>query len=91
MTKKEKIFKALWHKHTELILAHIYQKGEVKFEELVKEFPKLCSSAIRIITNRLVRAKLIKSIIDKSSTDKRKRVYIIADETAVIAILELEL
>lgn len=91
MTRKERIFKALWHTHTELVLAYIYQNEAVSSEELRAAFPKLCSSAIRLITNRLSRAGLIKSCIDKTSLDKRSRVFKIKDESAVIAILELEL
>lgn len=90
MTYKEKIFKIMYHKHTEDILAYIYTSVSVSFKELCENFSNLSPSAIRLITNRLSSIKLIKSIQDFRSDDKRAKVYVINNETAVISILEME-
>lgn len=91
MTRKEKIFKTMYHKHTEAILAYIYTNVSVSFKEICENFSNLAPSVVRQITNRLSSAKLIKSIRDFRSEDKRAKVYVIKDETTVISILELEL
>lgn len=91
MTKKERVFKALWKKGSEEVLAYIYQYYPVNFEEICAKFDTLSPSSIRKITNRLVRAHLIKNKKDKRFDDKRARAFVIDDENAVIAILELEL
>lgn len=90
MTRKEKIFKTMYHKHTESILAYIYTNVSVSFKEICENFPNLTPSVIRQITNRLSAAKLIKSIRDVRSEDKRAKVYVIKNETATISILEME-
>lgn len=90
MTKKERIFKALWHVNAEVVLDCIYRKKRISFKELSAEFPRICRSSLRLITNRLVRAKLIRSVKNVQSCDKRKRVYVIKDLASVETILNLK-
>lgn len=91
MNRKQKIFKAMWRKNAEEILAYVYQNETASFEELVQNFPTTSASSIRKITNLLTYAGLIKSVRNKQSEDKRAKHYIIADETATIAVLEFEI
>lgn len=90
MNRKQKIFKAMWRKNADEILAYIYQRDGVPFEELVNNF-KTSASSVRKITNLLTYAGLIKSVRNKLSEDKRAKHYIIADESATIAVLEFDI
>lgn len=91
MNRKQKIFKAMWRKNAEEVLAYIYQHEKASFEELEQNFPNTSASSIRKITNLLTYAGLIKSVRNKHSEDKRAKHYIISDETATIAVLEFEI
>lgn len=91
MTRKEEVFKALWHKHAENVLAFIYTSEIATFDDICDNFSYLSENTVRKIVNNIVRAKLIKSIKHKNRFGDRGRAYIISDENTTIKVLELDI
>ena len=86
------IYKALSIKNAVNVFLLIYSGCKVEY---YLSFQDICDklsinpNSLRRITNSLSKAKLIKSVKDIYSKDKRKRVYI-ADSTLAELVLEIE-
>lgn len=80
--KYDLIFQALSIRHALEVYLEIWQGCKTEeyrsFEE-IREAINIKKESCRRITNRLSRLKLIKSIKNPNSEDKRKRIYIITN------------